>query len=166
MYKASRILLIVGAILAILSVGIGLILGLLFIGTYAESNKQLVQQMVDSGQVVLPAGYTVDSFMEYGRNLGTTFLVVGLLSIPCIVLSFVALSKETKLLYIIAMVAGGLGFNAPTILGAVFGYLSVPDYRRYRSFSHLSSSTSATPVEQAPASEEATPEENNPSDAQ
>ncbi|MCR4561925.1 MAG: hypothetical protein K5694_01790 [Bacilli bacterium] len=114
MNKASRILLLVGSILAAVAAVTYIILGIVFIATSAEVVKYLVQQgqaTSETAQGVLAAYIAL-------------FFIFGVLSIPAAIFGFLLPRRYTRGFAIATLaVAVAAGANVPLLLGAIFAII-------------------------------------------
>ena len=129
MKKASKILLLIGAILAIFMVILWGVLSIVYFAAAA-----LLQGVLD-GTVVVDAetakrvaellqNMTIQDAIRYSQTIAIIFLVLALLSLAACILGFISKNKENKGLFIADIVLGLLSGCLLNLLGGVFGLVA------------------------------------------
>ena len=125
MKKATRILLLVSGIMSIVDAVILLITSIVFMVLSSPSLRQYYVDGLRDGSV--HSSFT-GSPEEVAKAIQAVFLVVGIIllfvtifAIANAVVSFLARNKESKGLYIMAIVFGVLSGVAVSVVGGIFG---------------------------------------------
>ena len=127
MRNASKILLIVGAIVSIVVAVIFLIVGAIMAVAAAVPTSEIVAQ-IQNGTITTTASGTAEqqaeAFKAMSTGLAAFFLIVGVFNIVNTVLAFVANAKKAKGLYIANIVFGVLSLTEVTLVGGIFGLIA------------------------------------------
>lgn len=129
MKKASKILLLIGAILAIFMVILWGVLSAVYFAAAA-----LLQGVID-GTITVDAetakrvaellqNMTIQQAVDYSITIAVIFLVFALLSLAACILGFISKNKENKGLFIADMVLGLLSGCLLNLLGGIFGLVA------------------------------------------
>lgn len=129
MKTASKIMLLVNAILAIFVV-LGLVIaGLVIIGfiTTPEA-RETILKLIDEGKITTNTTMTREQLADFVIGvyvgLGAGFIAGGVLNIPNAVFSFIAQAKEKKAFYIVAMIFSVLGGTMVGLAGSILGIVA------------------------------------------
>jgi len=128
MRKASRILLLIGAIISIVLVVTFLILGIVFGVLGSPAMVDAIRAGIKDGSIVVEGVTDIETAIQvYQSSMlssAATFFVLFGLNIACAVLSFIARKKQTKALYILSIVFGGVSGSEVSLLGGIFGLIA------------------------------------------
>ena len=128
MKKASKILLIINGVLAILAAIGFLVTGIIFMYGATPEAREMILKLIDEGVITTTTTMTREELATFvqamSSSLGIGFVISAVLNIPNAVLSFIAAGKEKKPLYIIVIVLSVLSSTLVGILGGIFGLIS------------------------------------------
>lgn len=128
MKKASKILLIINGVLAILAAIGFLVTGIIFMYGATPEAREMILKLIDEGVITTSTTMTREELATFvqamSSSLGIGFVISAVLNIPNAVLSFIAAGKEKKPLYIIVIVLSVLSSTLVGILGGIFGLIS------------------------------------------
>lgn len=128
MRKASRILLLIGAIISIVLVVTFLILGIVFGVLGSPAAVDAVRAGIKDGSIVVEGVTDIETAIQVYQSsmlsAAATFFVLFALNIANAVLSFIARVKKTKALYILSIVFGGVSGSEVSLLGGIFGLVA------------------------------------------
>ena len=128
MKKASKILLIINGVLAILAAIGFLVTGIIFMYGATPEAREMILKLIDEGVITTTTTMTREELATFvqtmASSLGIGFVISAVLNIPNAVLSFIAAGKEKKPLYIIVIVLSVLSSTLVGILGGIFGLIS------------------------------------------
>ena len=128
MKKASKILLIINGVLAILAALGFLVTGVIFMYGATPEAREMILKLIDEGAITTTTTMTREELATFvqtmSSSLGIGFVISAVLNIPNAVLSFIAAGKEKKPLYIIVIVLSVLSSTLVGILGGIFGLIS------------------------------------------
>lgn len=128
MKKASKILLIINGVLAILAAIGFLVAGVIFMYGATPEAREMILKLIDEGVITTTTTMTREELATFvqtmASSLGIGFVISAVLNIPNAVLSFIAAGKEKKPLYIIVIVLSVLSSTLVGILGGIFGLIS------------------------------------------
>ena len=128
MKKASKILLIINGVLAILAAIGFLVTGIIFMYGATPEAREMILKLIDEGAITTTTTMTREELATFvqtmSSSLGIGFVISAVLNIPNAVLSFIAAGKEKKPLYIIVIVLSVLSSTLVGILGGIFGLIS------------------------------------------
>ena len=128
MKKASKILLIINGVLAILAAIGFLVTGVIFMYGATPEAREMILKLIDEGAITTSTTMTREELATFvqtmSSSLGIGFVISAVLNIPNAVLSFIAAGKEKKPLYIIVIVLSVLSSTLVGILGGIFGLIS------------------------------------------
>ena len=128
MKKASKILLIINGVLAILAAIGFLVTGIIFMYGATPEAREMILKLIDEGAITTSTTMTREELATFvqtmSSSLGIGFVISAVLNIPNAVLSFIAAGKEKKPLYIIVIVLSVLSSTLVGILGGIFGLIS------------------------------------------
>ena len=128
MKKASKILLIINGVLAILAAIGFLVTGVIFMYGATPEAREMILKLIDEGAITTTTTMTREELATFvqtmSSSLGIGFVISAVLNIPNAVLSFIAAGKEKKPLYIIVIVLSVLSSTLVGILGGIFGLIS------------------------------------------
>lgn len=127
MRQASKVLLIVGAIVSIVVAVIFLILGAVFAVAGAVPTEEIVAQL-QAGTVTTTFQGTVQEQAEAIKGLSTGFavffLVVGVFNVVNTIIAFVSNAKKATGLYVANIVFGLLSLTEVALVGGIFGLIA------------------------------------------
>ena len=128
MKKASKILLIINGVLAILAALGFLVTGVIFMYGATPEAREMILKLIDEGAITTSTTMTREELATFvqtmSSSLGIGFVISAVLNIPNAVLSFIAAGKEKKPLYIIVIVLSVLSSTLVGILSGIFGLIS------------------------------------------
>ena len=128
MKKASKILLIINGVLAILAAIGFLVTGVIFMYGATPEAREMILKLIDEGAITTSTTMTREELATFvqtmSSSLGIGFVISAVLNIPNAVLSLIAAGKEKKPLYIIVIVLSVLSSTLVGILGGIFGLIS------------------------------------------
>ena len=129
MRKASRILLLIGAIISIVLVVTFLILGIVFAYLGSPAAVDAIREGIRNGEIVVEGSLkdielAIQVYQSSMLTSAATFFVLFGLNIANTVLSFIARVKQTKALYILSIVFGGVSGSELSLLGGIFGLVA------------------------------------------
>lgn len=125
MRSASRILIIIGAVLAFLSLLGLLIAGIVFLVLANPEARQTILDGLSSGAITSSfTGSTEEQaqqIQELFKILGIVFIALSAVYLVSPIVSLIASGKNSKGLYILGLVLSVLAFDLFLILGNAFG---------------------------------------------
>lgn len=128
MRKASRITLLIGAIISIVLVVTFLVLGIVFGVLGSPAAVDAVRAGIKDGSIVVEGVTDIETAIQVYQSsmlsAAATFFVLFALNIANAVLSFIARVKKTKALYILSIVFGGVSGSELSLLGGIFGLVA------------------------------------------
>ena len=129
MRKASRILLLIGAIISIVLVVTFLILGIVFAYLGSPAAVDAIREGIRNGSIVVEGSSSdielaIQVYQSSMLSSAVTFFVLFALNIANTVLSFIARVKKTKALYILSIVFGGVSGSEVSLIGGIFGLVA------------------------------------------
>lgn len=128
MRKASRITLLIGAIISIVLVVTFLILGIVFGVLGSPAAVDAIRAGIKDGSIVVEGVTDIETAIQvYQSSMlssAAIFFVLFGLNIANTVLSFIARVKQTKALYILSIVFGGVSGSELSLLGGIFGLVA------------------------------------------
>lgn len=128
MKKASKILLIINGVLAILAAIGFLVTGIIFMYGATPEAREMILKLIDEGAITTSTTMTREELATFvqatASGLGIGFIISAVLNIPNAVISFIASAKENKALYIISIVLSVISSTVIGILGGIFGLVS------------------------------------------
>lgn len=129
MRKASRILLLIGAIISIVLVVTFLILGIVFAYLGSPAAVDAIREGIRNGSIVVEGSSSdielaIQVYQSSMLSSAVTFFVLFALNIANTVLSFIARVKQTKALYILSIVFGGVSGSEVSLIGGIFGLVA------------------------------------------
>ena len=125
MKKAANILFLIGGIVAIVWAILYLISGIIFLAVGAS--EATVIQLINEGQVQLPARVTAEEFAKLFcatmTGIGAGSLVCLACSVASSILSFKGRNSSSKAVFILNIVFGVLAFTLVPVVAAIFGLI-------------------------------------------
>ena len=127
MKTASRILLLIGAILSCVETFVYCIMGFIFIGmgSSPEVKEDLIKEY---NPVSNPSGVTPEEYAKAIQSffvaLGVVFVIAAILCIINAIIAFVARSKGNKPLMILNIIFGFLSSCIINAVGGIFGLIA------------------------------------------
>lgn len=127
MRVASRVLLLVGAIVSIVCALTFLILGIVF-SVVGSAPVEEIAKGIQEGTITTSATGTIQEQAEAVKLifsvLGIVFIVFTVCCIPNTVLGFMGMKKRSNAFYVWNIVLGALSGTIITILGGIFGIIA------------------------------------------
>lgn len=128
MKKASSILLLIGGILEITAAVGFMIAGvvMLLFGTPVMTNllREIATEAAKDSTTSVSVDTLMQIFMYTFVSMGVTFLVTCVISVVGAILTFKASKRQTRGLFIAAMVFGILSGTVVATVGSIFGLIS------------------------------------------
>ena len=129
MKKASRILLLVGAIVSIFYVVVFGILSIVFGILGSDTAKQVVIDGLKDGSITTSIQGTPEevaaALQAVFSALSIVFVLFMIASIACAVISFIARAKQNRPMYIVAIVFAVISGTVFGIPGGIFGIVAL-----------------------------------------
>ena len=132
MRNVSRVFLLIGGILAIVSIFAGLGTAAFFFQA-SQSSDETIHAIISPYDSFIP-GDTLAERIEFARvalkYMGVFMIVLSLLSIPTAIIAFSSRAKKSQGLFITALIFGVITGTTFVILGAIFGLVANASERK------------------------------------
>ena len=126
MKKASRIILLIGAITGFVAAISLLICGIIFLVLGSPTMVQIIKEGIQNGTLETTESLDVAIAIWQATfiSLGTFFLLFQLVMLAASIVGLIARKRESKPLYVVAIVLGAIG-NEIILAGAILGRIAV-----------------------------------------
>ena len=129
MFKASQVLLLVGAIISFVVLPLFLIVGIIYLACSSPDLTKGIIEGINNGSITTNYNGTPEeqaAFIQLVFSIiGSIFLVLAFLNLANAIVSLAARNKQTKVSYIISIIFGFVSGIELNLVGGILGLVSL-----------------------------------------